>query len=513
MAKHQHVIVSKRLVAINSASSVLAKFVNFAVLLWVYQFLLRHLPPEEFAILPLIMSLMVFGPLFFSFFIGGIARYMIDAYAKGDFVEMRRVSSSLFPVLAGFSALVFPAGMLFAANIEKVFNVAPEVVQDARLMMALMIISFILQMVIVPFTTAYAITQKYVEKSFLEVGRDLVRAGLTIGLLLLLGPKVLWVVIAMFASETSMNVIMLWRSFRILPELRFERGLFSLSRAWELTSFGLWTTLGRLGSVMYTHAATLILNVHGTAVDVSAYHIGATFYRQTQSTINLAAMPLQPAITAMNALDDRTRLASTVFRGGRYALWASMLVATPLIIYSDVFIGLYLGPEYSKTALIVVLFMIIFPFTHPTILLPITAMATKHVRGFYLPAFLFQFGGLVLMLMFAGPLDFGAVGVCLALTVISIASQVFYFWGFCLRLTKTDFSSFAHNTLVRGLAPALVAGCVWAVLRLALPTEGWFDLIWKGAVGAAVYIFVLLLFCLDTGERRDLSAMTRKVAG
>ncbi|MEO0865360.1 MAG: hypothetical protein AAFY39_12395, partial [Pseudomonadota bacterium] len=345
MVEHKHIVISKRLVAINSASSVAARLVNFLVLLWVYQYLLRHLSAEEFAVLPLVTSLMVFGPLFFSFFTDGIARYMIDAYAKGDFVEMRCVSSSLFPVLLGFSSVVLPAGLIFAANIEKVFNIAPQMAQDARLMMGLLMISFTFEMIILPFTAAYAISQRYVEKSLLQVGRDLLRAALTVGLLLILGPKVLWVVIATVVSAGIMSAIMLLRSFRIVPELWFDWRLFSVAHAIELMSFGVWTTLGRLGTVMYTHAATLVLNVYGSAVDVTAFHIAATFFRQTHTTVQFASVPLQPVITAMNALDDRARLASTVFRGGRYALWFSMLLATPLMIYSDVFIGLYLGPD------------------------------------------------------------------------------------------------------------------------------------------------------------------------
>ena len=128
---------------------------------------------------------------------------------------------------------------------------------------------------------------------------------------------------------------------------------------------------------MYTNAATLVLNIHGSAVDVTSYHIGATFFRQINSTINLAAQPLQPAITAMNALEDRRRLASTVLRGGRYALWVSMILASPLTLYADVFIDLYLGDKYSIASMIIVLFMITFPFTQPTSLLAMTAMATR----------------------------------------------------------------------------------------------------------------------------------------
>jgi len=276
-----------------------------------------------------------------------------------------------------------------------------------------------------------------------------------------------------------------------------------------MINFGVWTTLGRLGSIMYTNAATIVLNLHGTAVDVTSYHIGATFFRQLQSTINLAAQPLQPAITAMNALADKRRLASTVLRGGRYALWVSMILAAPLIVYADAFIHLYLGDNYSKASMIIVLFMVMFPFTQPTILLPITATAMARVRAFFLPAFLFQFGGLGLMLIFVTWLGMGAIGVTLALTIITIGSQLGYFWWFSLRLTETSFATFATEVLWRGLLPAGVGTVVWVGLRLIAAPDTWVRLIGFGAAGALVYVIVLLMFCLNSSERADL----RRVLG
>ncbi|MGD1881861.1 MAG: hypothetical protein ACFB11_05980 [Paracoccaceae bacterium] len=511
MAEHTHVVLSKRLVAINSASSVLARVVNFTVLLWVYQYLLRHLPADEFAILPLVTALMVFGPLFFSFFIGGIVRYMIDAYAKGDFEEMRRVASSLFPVLLAFSAFILPLGLYFAVNIEKVFNVAPQVVDDAKIMIALLMVSFVFRMISVPFTTAYAISQRYFEKSLLDVAGDLIRAGLTVGFLLGFGPAVIYVVVATVIAESLMNAIMLYRSFRIVPELWYERRLFSFALARELTGFGLWTTLDRLGGVMHTHAATLILNIFGTAVDVTAYYVGATFFRQIESTIKLAALPLQPAVTAMNALNDKARLAATVLRGGRYGLWVSMLVAVPMTIYADVFVQLYLGSNYEAASWVIILFMVIFLFTQPTILLATTAMATKSVREFFLPAFLFQCFGLALMFVFAAIFELGAIGVTLGLTISTALSQLLYFWHFCLKLTGRRFSEFFQTTLVRGLIPACVAGVAWVLLKFGMPPDTWAALLMQGFVGACVYVLALLAFCLDAGEKHDLQALKAKI--
>jgi len=249
LAEHKNIIVSKRLVAINSVSSVVAKVINFAVLLWVYQYLLKRLPAEEFAVLPVVTSLMVFAPLFFSFFVGGISRYTIDAYAKGDFVEVRRIVSSLFPILLAVSAMFLLAGLLFAANIEKAFNIAPQMVDDARIMMGLLIVNFALKMTIVPFKTAYAVRQRYLELNLLEVTRDLLRATLFVIFIVAIEAAVIWVVVATFIAEILLVGVTLIRSLQMVPELRFELRLFDFSRAWQITSFGMWTTLGGLGSI------------------------------------------------------------------------------------------------------------------------------------------------------------------------------------------------------------------------------------------------------------------------
>lgn len=507
MAQHKHIVISKRLVAINSASTLAARVVNFVVMLWVYQYLLRRLSAEEFAILPVVTSLMVFAPLFFSFMTSGIARYAIDAYAKGDFTEVRRIVSSIFPVLLAVSAVFLSVGFLFAANIEKVFNVAPGVVGEARIMMALLVLSFTIEMLLLPFQIAYAIRQRYFEQNALKAGRDFARAILMVACLVALGPNVLWVVASNFVADLVLAVILLVRSLRMVPELRMDWSLFDFQRARMLMSFGVWTTVGRLGAIMFTNAATLLLNLFGTPVGVTSYHIGATFFRQIQSTINLATIPLQPAMTAMNALDDQRRLASTVMRGGRYGLWASMFVATPLSIYADTFIDLYLGPDYAIAATVIVLFMAMFPFLHPTVLLAQTAMATARVRDYFLPAFLFPFVGFLVTLSLIHWAGIGAVGVTAVLTVTVIVSQVCYFWWLQLRLVGASPVAFRDQVLLRGLAPAAGGAVVWGALKILVAPAGWVSLLGCSAIGALAYMAVLLAFSLTAAERADFRTL------
>lgn len=511
MAGEQNVIISKRLVAINSASSIAAKIVNMTVLLWMYQYLLKRIPAEEFAVLPVVMALMVFAPLFFSFFTGGISRYVVEAYAQGNFDRVTGIVSSIFPPLAAMALVFFSAGTMFAVNIDRLLTIVPEMVSQARIMMILLIGSFSLQMLGLPFGVGFHVRQRYVELNMLGVCRDFLRIVLLLLLLLGISPQVVWVVVATVVSEVLYTAIMVWRSRQMVPQLQMRWQFFDRVKARTLMGFGFWTTLGRLGNVMYTNAATILLNLYGTAIDVTSYHIGATFFRQIDNTVALAVQPLQPVMTSMHAVGDQQRLARTVFRGGRYATWASLAVAIPLTIYADPFVQLYLGEKYSQTAMVIVLFMLIFPFTKPTVLLAMTAMAKERVKAFFLPAFLFQLAGLGLMLLIVFRTDFGAVGMALSLAVITLASQLFYFWRLCMTLTETRFRDFRKNVLLPGFSPAIAGAIAWGGLAVLISPASWAGLIVCSVMGGVVYLAVLLGFCLSQSEKQELRAVLIRI--
>ena len=109
--EHRHVVVSQRLVAINAASSLIKRLVSATVLFWMYQYLLTHISPEEFAIYPVLVALMSFAPLFFSMFTGGVSRHIVEAYALGESRRVAEIISSIVPLIAAASGIFF-AGTL-----------------------------------------------------------------------------------------------------------------------------------------------------------------------------------------------------------------------------------------------------------------------------------------------------------------------------------------------------------------------------------------------------------------
>ena len=507
MATPQGISISERLVFVNSASSVLTRIINLSVIVWVYQFLLARIPADEFAVYPVVAAIMVMAPLFFTSFTGGITRNALDAYAKGDGLAVTRIVSSILPLIWLMTGIFLPLGALLAFNIDHVLNIPDDMVWQAGLMMALLVLAFAVQMVLVPFQIGFHIHQRFVEMNLIMLGREVLRLLLLLGLMFGFGAQVIWVVVASFLADTVCAVALALRSRALVPELRFRRELVDRVEARGLVSFGLWTSLGQLGNVMYTHAATIVLNLYGTPQDVTVYFIGATIFRQLQALIQVATQPLLPAITAMQALDERKRLSRTMNRGARYGLWVALLPGVALTVYAKDFIVLYVGTDYAQAAVVLMLFMAILPFDRATTLLPMTCIAMAKVREFFLPAFLYQLLGLVLMVVLAGPLKLGAIGVTLALAAITIGSQLTYYWNLNLKITQSNLREFAGTVLWPGWLPGAGAALVWVGLATIEPVSSWLQLFGYGVLGGVVYVAVVLTLGLETSEWMRLKAV------
>lgn len=504
--------ISKKLVFINAASSAATRLFNVIVLVWMYEYLLQRISPEEFAVYPVVAAVIVFAPLFSSLFTGGISRFVIDAYARGNARRVTEIVSSILPLMAAGGLALLGSGLALSWYIDQVLTVSPDRVWDAQVMMALLVLNFVFETVLLPYSVGFHVKQRFVRLNLIHIARDILRMAILLILLVGVSPRVLWVVVATVIANIASVVVITWLSRRMMPELRCEVSLFRWTTARQLLSFGLWTTLGQLAAMVHTSAGVIVLNKLGTALDVTTYHLGAMFDRQIRSMAAMASAPVQPALTAMHSTGDQRRLGNSFLRGGRYALWASLLVACPLMIYSSEFIHLYIGDQYLQTATVIVLIMSTYPFTYSSSILPKLAIATARIRAVVTGAFVTQIISVALMIYVVRWQQMGAVGVALVMAVTLIVSHVVYFWPMGLRMAKISPKRFLKETLILGLSPAVAGSLVWLALKLNHPPETWVQLFVWTLIGHLAYGFVLLRYCLQDHEKRDIRNVLKKAA-
>lgn len=498
------ITISKRLVIINSASSILARVIEVAFLVWVYQFLLRRISPAEYSLLPVVASIMAFFPLATVFLTSGLGRFTIEAYAKGDEDQVTRIVSSLFPLMLGAAIFVMLAGALLSWRIDDVLNIPDNRVRQAQIMFLLLIFRFGYNLATLPFRTGFQIKQRFILLNILNLLQQLVKIGILFMLLFTVSISIVWVVVADVASKVLFMTVTTVISMHMVPSLRFRFSKFSMHTAKPILSFGGWSFIGQSAHSLRLAMDPIILNLFATPLDVSCFHIGSILKRHSGQLVTMISANLQPAFIAMHAKDHKTQFVNTYHRGNRYFMWLTLIIAIPAMIYRREFMLLYVGPEYLKAAVVLGLLFLSSPLSGGFQMLWRAAQAMGKIQMLTLYSVCAQIMNLALTVYLVQSLKMGAVGSALATLTITGFGSVFLLLPLSLHLLNITLADWLRQSLVPGLVPAVAGGVIWYGLYLWSAPETWFILGKFVFIGAVVYIAALFLFCLNRNEKKDL---------
>jgi O-antigen/teichoic acid export membrane protein len=217
------------------------------------------------------------------------------------------------------------------------------------------------------------------------------------------------------------------------------------------------------------------------------------------------AGPLYPVVTGMHALGAGERIQNVYLRGGRIALWVTLVAGLPAMIYAEPIIRLYAGQAYLEAAVVMVLTLACLILTSGVWMMWQVANATGRIRATGLYVAVTQPLVVVLAFYAVKVLGWGASGVALAGFAVSAVSAVVLLWPLGLRLADVTFGAWTRQTLIPGLTPGCVAAVVWAALAVIVKPEGWVSLGLCMMAGVLCYLAVLLEFCLEPRDREDLT--------
>jgi O-antigen/teichoic acid export membrane protein len=507
--------ISKRLLLINSASSIGAQVLQMMVLLWVQYRLLDRRSAEEFGLSPLVWAVINFIPLFTDILTVGLQRYVIEAYAQGDENRVRQIVSSMFPVLlAGGLALLFGGG-LAAWHVDKILVIPEGLIWDARLMMFLPLLVMAAQLPCSPLGQGLYVRQKYVTLNIISICSDVVKTAVLLALMLGVSTRVIWMVVSMFVGQMISLVVSTILSLRAVPELKYRYATIDWNMVRAITGFGGWNFLISLAGRLREYSVPLVLNRigPGASVELTTFHIGSMARRLTDQCFHVMARPTYPIITGMYAMGARDRFRSAYLRGGRIGLWITLLIAIPAAIYAEPVIGLYTQGKYPDAATVMKLTLACYVLSHGSWLVGTVAAAKAQVRPLGIRLSAAQVAGLTLTVILAGWLGFGAVGAALATLAANAFSAVFFQLPLGLRLAEVKLDSWIRKTLVPGVAPACVAAVVWVSLSLLVKPHTWFGVAACAVAGVPCYLAFLLAFCTEPTDRDDLRKILDQVKG
>lgn len=486
---------------INAGSSVLTTLISITGLVWVNQFLLRRISPEEYTLIPVLASLMIFAEFFRIIFTRGLSRFMVEADARGDHDEVTRITSSMLPVLGAVACALIAAGLFVVWRIETVIKVAPDYVDDARIMFALLIVTLALGIFTTPICAGLYVKIRFVTLNLINLGTEVLRVGLLFSLLLGIAPQAVWVTVAAVAA-TLVNIgVRVGYTWAILPAARFRASHMSFATVKRLLSFSLWTSVQGFNMFAQKAAPALFLNRYSTALDVASFHLGNLPNTQIRKLVQAAAGPATPELTAIFATQGESVMQAFYYRGGRYYLWGALFLVPPFIVYPAQLIELYVGATYALAAPVMITLFLLYPFNWASAMFYQIAYAIGRIKAYNITSVALSIAALIGMYVFIVVFEMGAMGAAYGLTGGFVLVQLTLIWPMGLRLVNGSHLVFLKKTLVPGLIPFLAAlAACWGYAQV-VEIDTWVKFGAGCIVSASAHVLALGLVCLDAEDR------------
>lgn len=452
---------------------------------------------------------MFFFPVFTEVLSGGIPRYVTEAYATNDMSRISGIVSTMFPLLCIAAVLLLGIGGLLASQINMVINVKPEFVDQARFMLMMIVAIEALRLPIRAFSSGFFATQRLVLLNLISVSCEIFRIALLITLLTTTTPSITYVVISTVVASTLEMTIILFVSRALLPAQRFMPALFNRSIVKEMIHFGGWSSVYGISGMLRKSSDPIILNRLASPLDVACFNLGALIPNRLEGITNQSFLgAILPHIISLNANSQHKQIKSIYLRIGRYALWGMLLVCTPLIVFHDQIVRLYVGDTFAQAGYVLVLLVACYPMIYGNILYTVLANAKSQMKSLAIREFLATLLNISLTILFVWYFNMGALGSASATFICYGLGSILIYWPFGKSMANATWHEIFHDILIPGLPPFIIYSILLFALDINYPAMTWLYIFSYSVCGGIFYMLSIWYFSLPADRILAAEALT-----
>ncbi len=242
-----------------------------------------------------------------------------------------------------------------------------------------------------------------------------------------------------------------WR--RYLSHIRVAAAMVTRQAVRRILAYCAGMSVWSFAMLLISGLDTVVVG-HFDFKSTGFYAVAATLTNFVILTSGAIFGPLLPAVSALAAADDRTKIASLTVRTTRYCALLLVLTGLPLLLYGYPILSIWVGADYARHSVVLLQILTIANMIRLCMLpYAITVMGNGLQRYGFLGAITEAVVNLSVSIALAS--RFGAIGVALGTFlggVIGVALLIFY----CMRCTRAAIPVLRAEFMFRGLAAPLV---------------------------------------------------------
>ncbi len=371
----------RKRIIINAASNWASMAVAAVVGLVLVRIILRDLDATGYGVWALLATGLRYPMIFERAFVLAINRFV--AFYRNDIKELNRFVSASFMILTALAVLTVVAAVLLSFVISDIFSsaITAEFARDARITCILVGITLAFKMLEANFSGTLQGCQYYTNYNAVVITANLLRAVLTIGLLVV-WKSIIAVQLAFGITAAISALSMFFVARRSVAGLSINVRLINrktLRELWRYTSH----SMGRSGSSIFMYSTlALLVGYVGTAANVAVYDIASKIPGFVRGFLAATQVVFLPAVTSLHAKGQIETIKAVVKKGSRISSVLSCALLLLLFVFTENFLALWLkGAVPEGTVWVMrVLIISVLPGGLFEIWLP-ALVGTGHLRG------------------------------------------------------------------------------------------------------------------------------------
>lgn len=341
---------SNKKIAKNSLYLYIRTAITMVIALFTSRIVLNQLGVSDYGVYSVICGVVAMLTSLSATLSGATQRYITFSIGKKDLLFLKKVFTASIKIHFYLACAVLiiaetigvwfvnnkmnlPEGRLFAANVVFQFS----------------ILSFILNIIILPFTSAVIAYEKFSFYATIDIFRSIIRLSLVSCLnIFSYDALILYVIIEFLIAFLYGFSYVAYCRIR-LPECSFtnqnDSQLFK-----ELVGFTGWNFFGTASSVVYSQGSNLCLNVFWGVILNAAMGVTNQVQHAVNTFISNFTLAVNPQITKSYASQNYERTNKLIFLGSKISSSLVLVLAYPLIVNIHYVLGLWLVevPEYTE---------------------------------------------------------------------------------------------------------------------------------------------------------------------
>ena len=346
---------------INLATGIFTVIVQFAVGFFLSPFIVKHLGAEANGFSQLANNFVMYASLLTIAFNSMAGRFVSVSYHKGNLEDARKYYSSICLVNLFMVALLLPLAIYVVINLDGLIKIDQADPVDLRYLFSFVFLNFFANLITSLFSIGLFVKNSIFYTNLINAVKILLNATLLLIVFSAFPPHIYFIsLIAACLTLVAIPVFSILQK-RVIPELGFEKNLFSWSYVKDLFSSGIWNTINQAGHLLNTGLDLLLANLFISPFSMGLLSVSKTVPTALTQIANTINNNFAPSITKQWASSDKMDLLKELRTNMKISC---ILVSVPIVTFccfSNEFFSLW-QPTLDAKALSVLSILTCLPF-------------------------------------------------------------------------------------------------------------------------------------------------------